>query len=362
MAKIEEHFSELDAGEESLRRARRQLGVYRQSLLKQAFEGKLTAPWRNQNPHLLESPDQLLNRIQEERQTRYKEQLTVWKKALKNWETKGETGKKPTKPREPKDSDPIGKGELRHLPDLPADWTYARLSESIVNIDAGKSFSCDERPPSAEEIGVAKVSAVTWGEYDEAESKTCRDDSKIVPEYFINPGDFLLSRANTIELVGAVVIVKRTTKNVMLSDKTLRVNFAGIEPSYILQYLRCRTGRLEIMARSSGNQESMRNIGQDRVGAIIAPLCSLPEQQEIVRLLDEQFTVIQQNERELDAALKRSEALRQAILKKAFSGQLVPQDPTDEPAAVLLERIQQERELSAAVPKKKTARKRAKVQ
>lgn len=56
VAKIEEHFSELDAGEESLRRARRQLGVYRQSLLKQAFEGKLTAPWRNQNPHLLESP------------------------------------------------------------------------------------------------------------------------------------------------------------------------------------------------------------------------------------------------------------------------------------------------------------------
>jgi len=57
VSKIEELFSELDAGEESLRRARRQLGVYRQSLLKQAFEGKLTAPWRKQNPHLLESPD-----------------------------------------------------------------------------------------------------------------------------------------------------------------------------------------------------------------------------------------------------------------------------------------------------------------
>ena len=60
MAKIEELFSELDAGEESLRRARRHLGVYRQSLLKQAFECKLTAPWRAQNPDLLESPDQLL--------------------------------------------------------------------------------------------------------------------------------------------------------------------------------------------------------------------------------------------------------------------------------------------------------------
>jgi type I restriction enzyme S subunit len=64
VSKIEELFSELDAGEESLRRARRQLGVYRQSLLKQAFEGKLTAPWRKQNPHLLESPDELSNLIQ----------------------------------------------------------------------------------------------------------------------------------------------------------------------------------------------------------------------------------------------------------------------------------------------------------
>lgn len=356
VAKIEELFSELDAGEESLRRARRQLGVYRHALLKQAFEGKLTEHWRKQNPDLLESSEQLLSRIHAKRETHYEWQIRGWEIAVEKWVSTEEKGKKPTKPRPPKDSDPIAKGELRHLPELPSAWIYARLSESIVNIDAGKSFSCDERPPSGDEIGVAKVSAVTWGEYDEAECKTCRDAAKIVPEYYIKPGDFLLSRANTIELVGAVVIVKRTTKNVMLSDKTLRIHFAGIESHYILQYLRCRTGRLEIMARSSGNQESMRNIGQDRVGAIITPLCSLPEQREIVRLLDEQFTVIEQNEREIDAALKRSAALRQSILKKAFIGQLVPQDPTDEPASELLERIREEREtLGKSGSRKKNA-------
>ena len=73
------------------------------------------------------------------------------------------------------------------------------------------------------------------------------------------------------------------------------------------------------------------------------PPCSLPEQQEIVRLLDAQFEMIEQNEREIDDALKRSEALRQSILKKAFTAQLVPQDPTDEPASVLLDRIRTER-------------------
>ncbi|MFT6863600.1 MAG: hypothetical protein ACJAVK_002161 [Akkermansiaceae bacterium] len=102
---------------------------------------------------------------------------------------------------------------------------------------------------------------------------------------------------------------------------------------------------------------NLTNIRELRV-----PLCSLPEQQEVVRLLDEQFEVIEQNEREIDAALKRSEALRQSILKKAFTGRLVPQDPTDEPASVLLDRIRSERELANKTPKKKTARKRAKIQ
>ena len=81
------------------------------------------------------------------------------------------------------------------------------------------------------------------------------------------------------------------------------------------------------------------NISGKQINAYEIPVPSLPEQQEIVRLLDEQFTVIEQNERELDAGLKRSEALRQSILKKAFSGQLVPQDPSDEAASDLLERI-----------------------
>ena len=85
------------------------------------------------------------------------------------------------------------------------------------------------------------------------------------------------------------------------------------------------------------------------------PLCSLPEQPEIVRVLDAQFEAIERNERELDAALQRSEALRQAILKKAFSGRLVPQDPADEPASTLLARLRTERAASPA-PKRKTAR------
>ncbi len=314
VAKIEELFSELDAGEESLRRARRQLGVYRQSLLKQAFEGKLSEQWRKQNPDLLES-------------------LAA-------------------------DKD-IPADELERFSELPASWRYTRLGRFIHHIDAGESFRCEERRPKPDEIGVAKVSAVAWGEYDEAESKTCIDAAKVNPSYFIRDGDFLLSRANTIELVGACVIVRRVTQPIMLSDKTLRMTIDDERKSFLLQYLRSRQGRREIEKRSTGNQESMRNIGQERIRSIVVPECSLPEQREIVRLLDDQFSVIEQNERKIDAALKRSAALRQSILKKAFTGQLVPHDPTDEPASALLERIRKERESGVAnAPKKKAAPKR----
>ncbi|MEN9841853.1 MAG: hypothetical protein RL376_1653, partial [Verrucomicrobiota bacterium] len=146
VAKIEVLFSELEAGEASLRKARRQLGVYRQSLLKQAFEGKLTAKWRTQNPDKVSSVA----------------------------------------------ANDVSPEELNGFAELPRGWRYTRFGHSIRHIDAGKSFRCEERRPKPDEIGVAKVSAVTWGEYDEAESKTCIDPEKMNPAYFIRPGDFIL--------------------------------------------------------------------------------------------------------------------------------------------------------------------------
>lgn len=353
--KIEAMFDEIDKGVESLQTARTTLGLYRQSLLKSAFEGRLTADWRAQNADKLEAPETLLARIQTERDNRYKAKLNVWQEALKTWRADGEKGKKPAKPKRPSDVVPLEKHELKHLPAIPDAWAFSRLALYIDWIEAGKSFKCLETEPHADQVGVAKVSALTWGEYDETESKTCLDGDKINEEWFIRTGDFLLSRANTIELVGASVIAKTVTKRIMLSDKTLRIHFAPEDRRFFLHHLRSPYGRAEIEARSTGNQESMRNIGQDRIKNIIIPLCSEAEQAEIVRILDEKLEAADALEAEIDATLAYADALRQSILKKAFSGQLIPQDHSDEPAAALLERIKAERLASPKIKKKRKA-------
>ncbi len=333
VAKIEELFSELDQGVASLKTAREQLKVYRQSLLKNAFEGKLTAAWRAAHPDQLETAAALQQRIARERQARYQQQLA-------DWQTAGQAG---PKPKPPKPLPPLTAEELAELPELPVGWGWVRLGEFIEAIDAGKSFKCDEREPSATEIGVAKVSAVTWGEYDESESKTCTDADKENEAYFIRRDDFILSRANTIDLVGACVIAKRVTKKVMLSDKTLRIRFTGFCQEYFLQYLRCRIGRRQIMALSTGNQESMRNIGQERIRSIAVPICSEIEAKVLLEELESKLSEAEQLDQTLATALQQADALRQSILKKAFCGQLVKQAKNEEPATALLERIRAER-------------------
>ena len=339
VAKVEQLLSELDKGTESLNTARKQLNIYRQSVLKHAFEGKLTEQWREENRKNLETAEKHLAHIKLERDARYQPRLAEWKDAVKAWEAEDKQGKKPSKPNQPKEPVPFTKNELDDLPKLPSTWKYARLGAFIEDIQAGKSFKCDEREPNSVEIGVAKVSAVSWGEYDERECKTCVDPERINPDLFIRTDDFLFSRANTIELVGACVIVQSTRKNIMLSDKTLRIHFASGQKGYFLQYLRSHSGRNEIMRRSTGNQDSMRNIGQDRIRSIITPACSAAEMAEIEKELAERFSLVEALDAAIEDELARSEALHQSILRRAFSGQLVVQDPNDEPASVLLKRI-----------------------
>ncbi len=233
--------------------------------------------------------------------------------------------------------------------ELPTGWVVTPLAELLTHIETGKSFKCEERPPDADEVGVVKVSAVSWGEYRERESKTCMDVDRVNPDIFVRPGDFLFSRANTIDLVGACVIARHVTQRVMLSDKILRFQFAVDElKTWVLHFLRSKSGRAQIEMLASGNQESMRNIGQERIGQIQVPLPPRVELARIVAKVEETHSVLDAAAAELKAACEKLQRYRQSLLKAAFAGQLVPQVPADEPASALLARVRAERAVQAA--------------
>ena len=124
------------------------------------------------------------------------------------------------------------------------------------------------------------------------------------------------------------------------NSAAIRVSESGLPPEYVYYYLQGRYEQTRRMS-SGGNQPALN---KDRVRTIAVPLPPLAEQKRIVTEVERRLSVIDELELQVEANLKRAERLRQAILKRAFEGKLVPQDPGDEPASVLLERIRAERE------------------
>lgn len=229
-------------------------------------------------------------------------------------------------------------------------WTQVPVGSLITDIEAGINVKCDERPPLEHERGLVKISAVTWGTYNDNESKTL-PISHPVPEYTrIKIGDFLISRANTIELVGACVIVEQVNRPVYLSDKILRLVMDNDIKKWMLFWLRSEAGRTQIESLSSGNQLSMRNISQANLRTIQVNLPLPDERVEIVRRVEALFALADRLEARWRAAQGRVAGLTPSLLAKAFRGELVPQDTDDEPVDVLLERIRTARELASKAP------------
>lgn len=290
VAKIEELFSHIDAGVEGLKKTQRLLKQYRQSVLKAAVTGELTKEWREENKDKVESAEKLLDRVLEKKQ----------QMAKGNY-------------KEPE--------RIEDIPfDLPKGWVWTNLDALIFNIESGKSFKCEERPPKKDETGIIKVSAVTWGEFDSNESKTIVDESRINLSYKIQKGDFLFSRANTIELVGACVIVREVSSELLLSDKILRFVLPDEWKEWVKTCLRTQFGRNEIERLATGNQESMRNISQGNIKRIRIPLPPKTELFELIKCVNQKIDSISRLEVETNMLLAKAGRNKQSILISAFNG------------------------------------------
>lgn len=216
-------------------------------------------------------------------------------------------------------------------------WDGLQWGSFIVSIEAGKNWNAEGRPPRADEFGVVKVSAVTWGEFNEVESKTCTVEEQWNENVQIHEGDFLFSRANTLQLVGNCVIVKSISRRLMLSDKILRFKFdKRVIPEYVLHFTRSNLYRNQIEQLASGNQDGMRNVSQKNMKLVEFPIPKLEEQAEIVRLLDDLLDKEQQAKEAAEGVLEQIDLIKKAILARAFRGELGTNDPSEESTVSLL--------------------------
>ena len=359
VAKIEELFSALDKGVESLKTARAKLNVYRQAVLKHAFEGKLTAQWREENKDKFEKSEQLLARIKRERAARYERQLKEWKAAVKEWEAEGMPGKKPSKPRKPILPDKPRSDQLDRMWKVPPTWQWLQVGNfAFVTKLAGFEYTKFVEYDDDGDLPVIK--AENAGRNGFRATRYSRVKSESV-------GHLTRSYLEGSELL--MVFVGAGTGNVATVPRDqayflgpnigmIRPETQAIKTRYVEFFLRSPMGKQLALASVKAVAQPSLSMGTIRQIPVILP--STEEQSEIVQQLDNVLSAIDAIEAEIDGQLLKADALRQSILKKAFSGQLVPQDPHDEPASVLLDRIRAERERAAKNNhSKKTKRKKA---
>ncbi|MDO6453441.1 restriction endonuclease subunit S [Neptunomonas phycophila] len=349
VAKIEELFSELDKGIESLQTAREQLKVYRQAVLKHAFEGKLTEQWRKDNADKLESPEQLLARIQQERDTRYQQQLEDWKAALKEWEANGKEGKKPGKPKEFLRQGEVDSGSQLVF-DIPDEWKF-ELIGNIFSVHVGATPSRKNNQFWNGDISWVSSGEVAFGEIHVTNETITHAGYENTSTEIHPEGTVLLAMIGEGKTRGQAAILRISAAHNQ-NTAAVRVSEVGLPPEYIYYFLLYQYEQ----TRRVGSGNNQKALNKNRVASIQFPFCSAEEQIAVVQALSEKLSSIESVNQELEIQLTKAETLRQSILKKAFSGQLVPQDSNDEPASELLARIQAEKAALSAKAKKTPAK------
>jgi type I restriction enzyme S subunit len=358
VAKIEELLSELDKGIESFKTAREQLKVYRQALLKHAFEGKLTAKWREENKGKLETADLLLKRIQAERAERYRQQVKEWETAVKGWEKGGKKGSKPGKPSQPKQLPPLTAEELAELPKLPKRWGWVKL-QWISDVSGGLTKN-QKRNTLPNKLPFLRVANVYFNRLELDEMHEIGLNNSEIDRVLLQKGDLLIVEGNgSVEQIGRVAIWNGIIANCVHQNhliKTRTDSFANTK--YLLYFLMSELGR-KFIIRAASSTSGLHTLSISKVEGLFIPLCHIEEQTQVLIELDDKLSAFDQLDQTITTALQQAESLCQSILKKAFSGQLVPQDPDDEPASKLLARIKAERDThttKSTIAKKATTR------
>lgn len=331
---VESHLTRLDAAVSALERVRVNLKRYRASVLKAACEGRLVpteAELARREGRDYEPADVLLERILEERRARWEAEELAKLKAK---------GKEPTDDRwkrrykEPQAPDTTG------LPELPEGWVWASVEQLAGRVEYGTSARSAPEPPG---IPVLRMGNIVDGRLVLDDLKYLEPGHEDIPRLLLEQGDLLFNRTNSAELVGKTAVYLGNPDPCTFASYLIRVRFVpGADPRYISVFINSPLGRGWIASVVS-QQVGQANVNATKLNALAVPLPPEEEQRRIMVEVDRRLSIADAVESALASQLKSATRLRQSILKRAFEGRLVPQDPSDEPASVLLERIRAER-------------------
>ncbi|MDP3473256.1 MAG: restriction endonuclease subunit S [Algoriphagus sp.] len=350
IGKIEELFCVLDKGIESISIAEQQLEIYRQAVLGKAFEGAFTANWRKLNPN--ENANSEFEIKKAEREELYTRKIEEWILACEEASVKNT--KKPSKPKKPYAGASITDEEKADLEIIDKSWALIRFIDLIkYEEDAIK------RGPFGSAI---KKSFFVPSGYKVYEQQHAISDDATLGKYYISeekyqeligfsvkPGDYILSCSGTI---GRISKLPENCEPGLINQALMKIRLDEelISSKYFLYLFRSEVFQRRILKGNRGT--GMQNLaGIDEIKELIIALPPKAEQEAIVLDIESRLSVCDKIEESITHSLLQAEALRQSILKKAFEGKLVAQDPNDEPASVLLERIKAEREKNKPVKK-----------
>ena len=279
VAKIEELFSQLDAAVAELKSVKEKLVIYRQAVLKEAFEGKLTESWRKNNPQPVEQ-----------------ELSTILKQNVVFKDISGDSSE--------------------YSLSIPSDWKKIRLG-SIFNVDIGGTPSRSNVEYWGNEIPWVSSGEVHFNLIDKTNEKITNMGLKKSSAKLQPAGTVLLAMIGEGKTRGQAAVLKidaahnQNIAAILVSQTPCSSKFIYYYFFMIYEYTR-RVG--------SGNNQKALN--KERVKAIHIPFTSFEEQKKIVQNIEEKLSVCNNIEQTVDIALQQATALRQSILKQAFEGNL----------------------------------------
>lgn len=220
------------------------------------------------------------------------------------------------------------------------------LEEAVLSLDQGWSPRCDNQSSdNHRKWAVIKTTAVQARTFLEAENKRLPEELQPRIQHELEKGDLLITRAGPRVRAGVCCLVKHVRPRLLNCDKVyrIRVDSEIALPEYIEALLNSPTYSKKIDRMKTGINDSGVNLTQKGLLKTEIPLPPIEQQRRTVQEIESRLSVADKIEESISQSLKQAEALRQSILKKAFSGKLVPQDPNDEPAEKLLARIRAEK-------------------